>query len=207
MNRGSGKFSQEEEDAYVEKIMNTKKRLSEVDCKGLTMNELEVLDRSKNYVLPLEIKKRVAEYRKAFKIASPEEERLERWKDEIEFQKNKSDLEKLQFIEEEKDAATPPNTRRKKTKKDRLDETDNFSAFDFQKKFDVPRAVPNSPDAQSPAQSQGQIKEKKKQDSLLSSDMQTNGETAIRQEFQEDSPAEYGRTRLPSIETPADKLN
>ena len=117
--------------------MNAKKRLSEVDCKGLTMDELEILDRSKNYVLPLEIKKRVTEYRKAFKILSPEEERLERFRDELDFQKNKANLEKMHFAgsEAERTHNATPNSKRKRGNQDILDEIEVFSAFDFKKKF------------------------------------------------------------------------
>ena len=39
--RGSGKFNEEEENAYVEALQNKVTRLSEVDCKKLTLDELD----------------------------------------------------------------------------------------------------------------------------------------------------------------------
>ena len=129
--RGSGKFSQEEEDAYVEKLKSRKVRLSETDCIGLSLEELEVLDRSKNYVLPLEIKKRVSDYRGVYGILSPEEENFERMRDEVEFQKNKKKLEKEQnsnFLRSEQGQT--------KTQKDQ------FTGFNFKNKFNQENAAP-----------------------------------------------------------------
>ena len=74
LERSGGKFSQEEEDEYVEAVMTKQVRLSELDCKHLSFDELEMLDRSSNYVLPLEYKKLVQDYRKMYKIPSPQEQ-------------------------------------------------------------------------------------------------------------------------------------
>lgn len=49
-------------------------RLNEAECKNLSLDELEMLDRSQNYVLPLSYKMRIKEYREVYKIPSPEED-------------------------------------------------------------------------------------------------------------------------------------
>lgn len=69
------------EDEYAELIhaqMTKIVRLSESECAALSLDELETIDRSQNYVLPNSYKRKVEEYRKVYKIPSPEEVAKER---------------------------------------------------------------------------------------------------------------------------------
>lgn len=68
------KFSEEEEDRYVEQLTSKKLRLSEVDCRQIPIDELETLSRNPAYVLPAKYLKLVQEFRAVYKIPSPEEE-------------------------------------------------------------------------------------------------------------------------------------
>lgn len=65
-------------------------RLSELDCAKLTLEELEYIDRSKNYVLPNAAKLKVEEYRKVYSIPSPEEEKKERQEAEREWREKRA---------------------------------------------------------------------------------------------------------------------
>lgn len=65
-------------------------RLSELDCARLSLEEMEYLDRSKNYVLPNAAKLKVMEYRKVYNIMSPEEETRERLQEEIEWREKQA---------------------------------------------------------------------------------------------------------------------
>lgn len=65
------------EEEYVEMVrqkMNKVVRLSEAECSALTLDDLETIDRSRNYVLPNAYKRKLAEYREVYKIPTPEDE-------------------------------------------------------------------------------------------------------------------------------------
>ncbi len=110
-------------------------RLSELDCARLSLEELEYIDRSKNYVLPNSAKLKVAEYRKVYNIQSPEEEKQERLQEEIEW-REKQAVEAWQRrhrqIQEHIKNLTPQE---KPKPKESVEPSIAALSFDFDKKY------------------------------------------------------------------------
>lgn len=71
------KVPEEEYVEMVRKKMQKVIRLSEAECSGLTFEDLDSIDRSRNYVLPNAYKRKLEEYRKVYRIITPEEEQKE----------------------------------------------------------------------------------------------------------------------------------
>lgn len=92
-------------------------RLSELECKNLTLDELEMIDRSKNFALPLSYKMRVKEYREVYKIPGPEEDKISE-----EVAKFRERTKGQLLVAPVQDSG----------------EEDFMSGFDYNKKFDSP---------------------------------------------------------------------
>jgi len=131
--RGSGKYDEAEEDAYVEKLHNRVVRLSEADCRSLSLEELDMIARSSNYALPPAYMRRVDEYREAYKIPTPEKQREEDLQAELEYRRMMASKPKP--TEQELEA------KRKRREQREREKVENALDFNYQARFNSGKIV------------------------------------------------------------------
>ena len=106
-------------------------RLSELDCASLSLEELDIIDRSQNYILPNSARQRVQDYRKVYAIPDPESERLERLQAEREWREKLMKYQQAQQTPKTEQVASQPLPPNQANKEPSLDS----QIFDFDRKF------------------------------------------------------------------------
>lgn len=107
--------------------MAKKVRLSERDLKGMSMDEIEILDRSKNYILPLSYREMMEEYRKVYKIPDYEDssESLQEYQARVSAER-RARIEKQKKKEKEREG---------KTIEEIAKSEENMDLFNYNRKF------------------------------------------------------------------------